>query len=1842
MKRSTLTRVLSALLTLAVLLGALPMAFAEQEARAVNGTADKFVVSQTEYVLADGVTETEVLLNTESGDNQVAGFLMVASADARVTFKASYHGYYSAGSTPQSRAEAAKNLTWGLERTTDQARSYEAATGEKVIFATNGDYYNMQTAQPLGYLVMEGNVVQTGNGSAQEPYFAVLKDGSFVVRDYGTPTDDVAEAISGPFFLVKDGVNVMDKANTDMMPRNSIGLKADGSVVTFLADGRQAPYSVGMTLWEQAEFLAANGVVDAIYLDGGGSATFATVREGTEFIEVRNSPSDGPERTVSSALLMVSTAVSDGSFDHASIYPKNEVYTPGSTVPFSALGVDAAGKPAEVPTGLTWSVPAEQGTITNEGVFTAKAGYIGDVEVTLRKGSTVYGSTKIKIADIDELYFTGESISMDFDADSDLGLTAKSAKRGIHYKVGDFTWEIKSATEGVADEAVGSMNGNLFHSGSAEGTLNALVQVSYQPTTGEKLTASIRVEIGKLPIVMMDFEPDENGPLTGAHFHWGKADFHYEGSPYGPGYVGEVPEMTVITANTYSPDGPTYTTLTAPYAFTGNYDTPVPAAPIFHENGYTFYLWPNNSIKDYCAGAVTTTSRDNGAQVRSGEYALELNYDYSSFDNSSNSNFYMRYCGEQIDIEGYPTEVGVWVYAPEGTPGYSLRGDIALWNGAGYSTKNLEFKHMGVNGELTSNIDWTGWMYCYADLTAFHSQISAEHPAKIRQGEGFLWLCYIPAAGEGRFNGTLYFDDYRFVYGTNLDDLINPVIDTITVNGAAIAEDGSTVLSTGDVELAATFHDPESQNSRGVDASATAFFLDGVAIAVDGDGNAATTRTTLGNGHHTIRVQVTDFGGNTVELTREFEVKEAGKTNASVSFGGNGVVTLGGNYVMDLTANGKITELEMTVVDINTDFGTPTTTAGGAVYGAPVVTFAEGVEGSYEFTPVGYKKGRLTLKATCAAGMTGTIASVSFAIPADVDPEVDFFKYRTTNISFTDSDGNTGTDAYGYVVLPVTAYYTVQIGTMLAGRSCVITVLDVENKPAFGVTVFLNGTEIGLTGEDGTLTTDAMKELPELSEFVITASSTLGLSFEAKGTVFGYAGNGDALPTGIQHLAVEDASTTQTITWLANAAFAQQKAYIRYMTEETYEKITRGEGPDTNYLTIRGESELVEYPISKSASLYNTVTLEELTPGTTYYYWLGDGRDGNWSERRSFTTQAETAPETTKFYVLGDTQMLGIPEQDAEAIAVLSAMLESIGQKGVDFGLQTGDFVDNGGTYAHYQEILDVFQNSAVADKPVIHVLGNHEYYGDLSGNVVNQIFQIPGRDYYSVEINNVYLAVINNSADIEAAAAWLVEDAAASDCTWKIASIHEPAYYTNASAGTLKYQQKLTPAFDEAGIDVVFSGHDHSYARTEQLTDGKVVEDGTTYFICGDLGEKSRNLNYAAVDNPDFHFAHVTQEYSAIYLLAEAGEKTLTINVYDANGDVLLDSFTKSLKEETPVVPEPPIVEPDPPVVTHNYVYIRATGQLICSDEDCDELAPRDYSGWAKDYTSGKDMYFIGGRYVTGWTNVGDETYHFDTLTGEKHTFKRVDKVPTTCTERGYTNIECECGETYFFKDSNPTGHVNEKKETTDGVYYVCKNCGRISLFDLSFADVADTDWFAPNISYVIENELFSGRSAVEFDPNTSMSRIELVSVIWRLAGKPDFSNTSKPPFTDCAAGQWYTAALNWASSNGIVNGVGDGLFEPDEFVTREQIVTIFYRYARFADMDTSERADYTKFFDYKLVSEYAEEAMSWAVGAGMIQGDEKLMIHPQDNATRAEVATMVMRLHKLILAQETEAVKP
>ena len=163
---------------------------------------------------------------------------------------------------------------------------------------------------------------------------------------------------------------------------------------------------------------------------------------------------------------------------------------------------------------------------------------------------------------------------------------------------------------------------------------------------------------------------------------------------------------------------------------------------------------------------------------------------------------------------------------------------------------------------------------------------------------------------------------------------------------------------------------------------------------------------------------------------------------------------------------------------------------------------------------------------------------------------------------------------------------------------------------------------------------------------------------------------------------------------------------------------------------------------------------------------------------------------------------------------------------------------------------------------------------------------------------------------------------------------------------------------------------------------------------------------------------------------------------------------------------------------------------------------------------------------------------------------------------------------------------------------------------------------WYTEAVEYVTEKSLMNGTGETAFSPMLSMSRSMLVTVLYRLAGEPE---AGACPFTDVPDGTWYTDAVIWAAENGIVTGVSETSFVPDAAITRESLAVILYRYADVKEQ--GEKGDLTAFADGASVSEWAADAMSWAVGEGILTGKGGGTLDPQGTATRAEVATMLMR---------------
>ena len=198
-------------------------------------------------------------------------------------------------------------------------------------------------------------------------------------------------------------------------------------------------------------------------------------------------------------------------------------------------------------------------------------------------------------------------------------------------------------------------------------------------------------------------------------------------------------------------------------------------------------------------------------------------------------------------------------------------------------------------------------------------------------------------------------------------------------------------------------------------------------------------------------------------------------------------------------------------------------------------------------------------------------------------------------------------------------------------------------------------------------------------------------------------------------------------------------------------------------------------------------------------------------------------------------------------------------------------------------------------------------------------------------------------------------------------------------------------------------------------------------------------------------------------------------------------------------------------------------------------------------------------------------------------------------------------------------TFHMADSKVTVEASF---SKDGTVQKPDTRFDDVAKSAWYYKAVEYVAENGIMSGVSAREFAPNAGFSRAMLAQTLYAMSGKPAVK--AEGTFADVVANAWYADAVNWAAEKGYVSGLGDGKFAPDASVTREQMALILYRYA--GSPDASGMAQ-KEFADSSSVNAYAADAIRWTVHEGLISGMENNTLAPQGTATRAQVATILMR---------------
>ena len=205
----------------------------------------------------------------------------------------------------------------------------------------------------------------------------------------------------------------------------------------------------------------------------------------------------------------------------------------------------------------------------------------------------------------------------------------------------------------------------------------------------------------------------------------------------------------------------------------------------------------------------------------------------------------------------------------------------------------------------------------------------------------------------------------------------------------------------------------------------------------------------------------------------------------------------------------------------------------------------------------------------------------------------------------------------------------------------------------------------------------------------------------------------------------------------------------------------------------------------------------------------------------------------------------------------------------------------------------------------------------------------------------------------------------------------------------------------------------------------------------------------------------------------------------------------------------------------------------------------------------------------------------------------------------------------TYDSLDKNEYPHFPEHS-------VIDENEEEVEIGRLPFADVSETDWYYDAISFVYGEAMMEGIDAKHFAPNAVATRAMIVTILWRLEGKPDVDTSLK--FNDVFGSAWYAKAVRWAVSRNIVKGYSQGIFKPDEPVTREQLAALLYRYSSYKGEDVSSIDKLTQFIDGGKTSSWAKEAIGWAVARKIVSGKGNSLLDPTSTSTRAEVAQMFM----------------
>ena len=1690
-------RMLTVLLALCMVVSLIPMQVLAVDTKAEGGLGTLGIqqISEKKYAVTPDVTEYEWILNNASLTQQMMGHVMEIKVGKDSTASVAV-GY---GDDDIDTIKTGRN--WAMTETTKQAQSMQTRRDTNVVGAINAGGYDMSNGRPAGAFIMSGTVINEPTSTT----FWIDKDGNAHITsaqecNAAIAAGNVLEAVASFGDIFEDGHARSDLDNSTRASRTAIGIKADGTVVMMMVDGRQAPYSVGMTMAEVGATMESLGCVQAVNLDGGGSSTFATQREGesenntSAGLTLRCRPSDGYERKVSNTIMVLSKAQPTGQFDHAVLTPNAEVYTPGSTVQFSAAGVDAAGSSADVPEDAAWTVLSGNGSIDAKGLYTA-ADTCGEVTVGLKSGGKIVGQTSIQVQWPDKLGFTNSSVSIDFGETSDLTFKPTWQGREVKYKDGDFEWSIDENGLSYKHTVKLEQYYTPFWQAAAARWAQLGLPLTGTEKKGEELHLlykydsdvlydSTYIESGRTIVTSADGSVQVEETLkhkTATLYSMVdpkqvvKSDVteNFEpmtlsdGKSYGIRNLNTEKSFTFSLGkfdnNKFTADADTslrgtiHVALKNKSSVNGAIDVVVGMEPFVlmdfeDHNGtnakeyWSTHIGPSSAggsgqllpeevksdrlwIRDttgkgviFPEGYNQVVSADEDENVRFGQYAFKLGYDFTKVGPTVVGAADFGFSGDLLVNTVQPTKIGMWIKVPAACKGDNSVLKAVLKGGAfeaDLATSYMKFNEDGstsyVDGKQLNGTaayvqyysyntdgtvsgstlnDWAGkdWTWVEADISAFQMPVDVSRAYTVR---------VTSAQNCTKSEGYLYIDNLQFIYGTNTNDITRPVLESVTETGSGtvLAGDGSTVLSSGNLTFSAVYSDSEltDKYATGIDQSGIRVLLDGTDYTDQleiNEGSLYLKGVNLRNGSHTLSIRLKDFYGNVTTETRTFRVEnQEGMRSAINVLSQPEAPEIGKEYSLCVVNN---TGEDVTEAEVTVDFSTMGDAA-KYLKGAKV----EGVDG-YELTldanalsknqakitihkkPASLMARLFGLQSVAEGDYVSELGYLTIKIPADAAQDSKL-KYTVTQGTYTIADGTEYTFSGTEQEVALTAGYQLSCEQVVAGMATALTVTDAEGKPVSRANIYQVNKDsneptklLGKTNMKGKLAYTFGTE-GEYTFYAEKANS--GRSWNQRVIVCERTAENEGKPFGIMTNGVSEPNA-KSITWLTQIDGSAAKAFVKYSTAEDL----------TNFATVEGNSTIQTFVQSShgDALRSNKVSLAGLTPGATYYYQVGDGNI--WSDTQSFKMPAAGA-ESTNFFILGDIQ--------SSDTANLSHVLKDLASDKTvyDFAIQTGDAIDNVTEYVkNWRPFLNAVNSKTLSGVDMIHVMGNHEYYGDRDGEISNAIYDLPvstQNSWYKMEYGKVCVVAINNGTKLAETLADIAENLT-TDCIWKVLVAHEPIYGTESVSAT----PEIISSIEKAGFDFVFGGDDHAYARTYPMIGGIAQDEnsrgGVVYYVCGDLSGKSNEFH----DRDEYVEAIPHNDYTGMYLTVKATEETFTVKAVKYDGTEL-DSYTETRTD----------CELGKHKVDASSKYDMSTGKITCvtCGTALEPTGAYAFSGLLGT-TDGKQVILANGVPMKNeFASRGDSRYHacangYAYVTGQSDS--------RTCVTGGYITYTCpECG---------------------------------------------------------------------------------------------------------------------------------------------------------------------------------------------------------------------------------------